>query len=152
MGEYLISLISVGALSGIASLVSYGKEQTRTEKFAVAVILVFSVISPLVSLVSDFEGFDFSDFEAPELEGGSSYGEAGREAFELGIKRLVASEWGIEEGKILVAAENFDFNTMTAGKIRITLLGKAAGVDYKEVEKYIEDAGLGACEVSYAIK
>lgn len=154
LAEYAASLVSLAALAALAGLVSYSGGEDRGHRFAISVILLYAAIVPLVPLVSELSNIDFSDItgsELPELSGGA-YLEKSEEAFEEGIRRLVSEKWGVDETKIIVSVSGFDFETMTARKIKITLLGKGVGIDFREVKKYIENNGLGECEVGYAFE
>ena len=59
----------------------------------------------------------------------------------------MASEYNLSEGDIKVFVFDFDFEKMRAGKISIILSGKAASADFRSIENFISESGLGECEV-----
>jgi len=153
LSEYLIVLVMIAALAAFAELISYSSGEDRGHKFAVSVILLYSVISPIVPLIESLEEIDISGIkeESGELSGGA-YLEVSEDAFREGILRLLFEKWGLEREKTVVSVFGFDFEKMKAERIVITLLGRGAGVDFHEIEKYIEAANLGECEVRYSIE
>lgn len=123
----------------------------RFHKFAVGAILFSASLTPLFSFVSELSRIDISDISG-EVSGDYSGGEfeaVGKEAFELGIKKLVAEREGIPEDSVFVIAEGFSVSEMKAELIKITLIKEGLGVDYRALEAYIENSGLGVCEVKY---
>ena len=154
MSEYIASLVVIAALAAFAELISYSAGEDRGHKLAISVILLYAVISPLVPLVESLRELDFepvTDTDFPITEDGA-YLEVSEEAFREGIIRAVSEKWELPREKIAVSVIGFDFADMKAEYVMITLLGRGISVDYREIEKYIEDFGLGDCEVKYAIE
>ena len=153
MSEYCFSIVLVSSLVAFAELISYSGGSEKGEKLAISAILAYLVICPLVPLLEGVRDFDISEITAggDELSGGA-YLEVGEDAFTLGIKKLLYEKWGLSESETAVAVSGFDFENMRAERIFITLLSGGFAVDFREIELYIERAGLGECEVTYAIK
>ena len=153
MAEYAVAVIMTVSLTAFAELIAYNGGEERGHKLAISVILLYSIISPLVPLFEDLKDFSFSelDFDKEEFTDGA-YLEVGEAAFREGIARAVSEKFGLDEEKIVVTIFGFDFETMRAERINITLLGRGIELDFREIEAYVEKNGLGECEVKYAIK
>ena len=150
MNEYLVGVFGVVALLGTASLLSYKSSGDFATKIAFSVLLLYTVTVPVIELVSNAEfSFDIEDYN-PDNQSGD-YEAVAKEAFELGIKRAVAERFSLDEEKIRVLSEGFNFKKMKAEKIRIILSGHSSLANYKAIEKYIREAGLGECEVELEI-
>ncbi len=149
MSEYLLMLFGTVAILGISSLLLYG-EGDGAVRFGFAVLLIYSATVPLGRLLLtekiEFPSFDLSESESPE-----ELYEAAEGAFSDGVASLVASEFSLDKARVRVLVEDFDFEKMRAGRIRIILSGRAALADYKKIEELIEDSGLGECEVEIEI-
>jgi len=147
--EYLLGVFGTVAVIGIASLFAYDGGDTAL-KFALAVLLVYSVTVPAYEVIQK------SDFTIPDLEQGAlgsdaDYLRVAEEAFREGVRSAVAAEFSLSRENIRVLSEDFDFESMSAGRVRIMLSGKAILADYKKIEDYIERLGLGECEVEIEI-
>lgn len=155
MAEYFGALISIATLAALGELVAYKQGGDRAHRFAVSVVLLYTALVPLVSFASSLGETDFFELidmgEAPTLEGGA-YVELSEEAFKLGIERLIADRWSLEESSVVVSCVGFDFSSMRAEKISVVLLKGGALVDRRAVERYVESVGLGECEVSYGFE
>ena len=60
---------------------------------------------------------------------------------------MICSKYGIDKENIKVYVFDLDFERMVAGKIKIILTGKSALSDWRGIEQYINESGLGKCEV-----
>ena len=153
MSEYCLSVVIVSALVSFAELISYSAGKERGEKIAISVITLYLIISPVAVLARGGFEFDFSSLSGDYEETGEGlYLELGEEAFCEGIKKLLLEKWGVEKSECAVAVSGFDFENMRAELIMINLLSGAFTADFREIESYIEKAGLGECEVTYAHK
>lgn len=154
MREYLVMLIVISAISGFASYASYPSAMERCSKFAISIIVLHVALMPLLSITDEIMDFDFDSFKSeislPENESGE-YLEYAEDAFKLGIKKLLYEKYGLDESEVHVVCFGFDFEKMTAEKIKITLSGKAALADYRAIEEYMEKNKLGDCEVNISL-
>ena len=153
MSEYMAGIVLFSALISFAELISYSSGEDKGERLAISVVLIYCIVAPLIPLAESFADFDISEIipEGEELSGGA-YIEVSEEGFREGILSLVVDKWGLLREETVVTVTGFDFETMTAERIIITLLSRGVSVDFHEIENYIEKAGLGVCEVRYAIK
>ena len=149
MTEYIVGVYCVAVLLGILSQLSFDKGKEKVQRAAFAVLLLYTVLMPLGRLSLDDIGFDL-DIPSYE-EGTAEYEVAAREAFALGVRRLVSEEYSLPEENVRVLVEELDIESMKAGKIRVILSGRAAFADYKGIEKYLNGLDMGVCKVEVEI-
>ena len=156
MLEYISSLVVLSSALGLVLYASYPSAQTKSVRFAAAVILLSATVSPLVSLVSSLTPDDIESFlqgiTSPDLpEGAGKFEEVAEEAFCAGVKKLIAEKYSLSELDISVRAHRFDFQKMRAEKITVVLSGYAALADWRAISDFINSQGLGECEVNIKI-
>lgn len=153
MKEYFISVIFMSFAAGLASLVSYPSAMEKCSKAAISLLVMFIVITPLLSLVGSIGNIDFDELKENIIteDGEGEYIKTAEEAFELGIKRLLLDKYGLSGDEVSVFLIGFDFEKMRAEKIKITLSGRAALADYRSIEEYVEKNNLGECEVNISL-
>ncbi len=149
MKEYMMTLFAVSLILGVLEALLY-KPGGRGERAAFAVLLAFSVLSPIEGLMHS-GSFDFPAFSPEEGEDVPAYEARAREAFEEGIASEISAAFGVKEEYVRVRAVNFSFAEMRAEKILVTLSFGAAGCDPERVKEYIEKLELGECEVGFEI-
>ena len=155
MAEYLGAVVVMSATLGIISYVSYPQGSEKTVKFAASVLLLYTAITPLLSFVirisnGEISGIvpspDYSDSEMSDEDK-----EVAESAFKEGISKLLLSKYGIKAENAEIYVIGFDFQKMRADKIKITLSGSGAISDFRGIESYITESGLGDCEVNLEI-
>lgn len=150
MTEYMLSVFAVTAALGLCSLALYKDSFEGVSKFAFSVILISTVILPLSKLTAQSPP-DFS-LKPPELpDGVPEYERVAVEAFSDGISAALKSEYSLKEEEILVSVSGFEFESMRAELIKVTLRGGGILLDRKKVENYVESLGVGKCEVEIEI-
>ena len=152
MGSYLISVVVMTAFIGFISYLSYPGVSERAIRVASSILLIYTVCIPIVSFVSNLSAGDF--FDSISDVGGSdvvlgdqTYIEVTENAFKKGVSEMICSKYGIDKENIKVYVFDLDFERMVAGKIKIILTGKSALSDWRGIEQYINESGLGKCEV-----
>lgn len=156
MREYLVSVIVMSSLLGLISYLSYPGSSEKSMKFAVAVLLVYTAMTPIATFVSAFSEEEVQDFvqNVRDEINENQYGDKGEyvrvseEAIKSGISKLIFTEYGIAEENIEVHILGFDFEKMKAKKISVILSGKAALSDYRSIENFVSELGIGKCEVN----
>ena len=151
MIEHFALVFAVAFAAAVASFVSYDGGKGLGARGAIAIILLLAVSRPIIAFATDicenreptFSGFDAElDYE---------YEEVAMDAFKNGIIELLAEEYSLERENFSVKTEGFDFSTLTAEKIYVTLYGRAAFCDPLAVERLIENYGLGECYAQVGI-
>lgn len=141
-GGYLY-VIAVMAAVAFASFASYDEERARQSRFALGIILLASLVSPLVSVVRGIGSIDFTytgeDYSAISVE------KTVEEAFVCGISLAIGEKFGIKEEDLSVEALGFDSERVRAESLLVTLSGRAAVKNYREIESYVESLGVGKC-------
>lgn len=115
---------------------------------AVSLILLYTVAIYAVGisdLVADIDTDSLIGKTDDTEIGDSEYAKVAEESFVLGVKREVSRKFDIEEEKMSVSVYGFEFEKMRAQKINIILFD-ATSADYRAVEEYVEDCGLGECK------
>ena len=67
------------------------------------------------------------------------------------FRSLLFTKYEIVPEDAEIKTEGFDFEGMRCKKIKITLYGKALLADFRAIEEYITESGLGECEVYSSI-
>ncbi len=155
MSQYLITLVAVSALAGISAYASYGEREEKGAKFAMALILVYVTVAPVITLFYSFVTDVFYSYgeQAPDISvEDTEFAENAEEAFALGIKKLLREDFSVEESDSEVLLFGFDSIKMRAEKIKIVLKGKGALADNRGIVERIEEMNIGKCEVELYVK
>ena len=155
MSQYLTSLVLVSALVGVCTYASYGESSERCVKGATALMLVYVIIAPLISLAYSFATENFYEYgqNSPEFSiEDTEFGKSAEEAFEIGIKKYLKEEFSVAEGDLTVAVFGFNAAEMKAEKIKIILSGKGALLDSRAICEEINEMNIGKCEVELRVK
>lgn len=150
MSAYFIGVFAICACLGILGLISYD-EKNNAERGAIGIILLYVVLSPIAENLSDINEKSFNIDEFGEEYIGSEYLEVGEAALCDGICLAVAESFSISEDNISVKLVGFDFNEMHCDTVRVLLSGKAITADSIAIKKFIEEMGVGMCEVEIEI-
>ena len=73
------------------------------------------------------------------------------EAFKDGISEILSQKYSLPKEDFAVKLEKFDFATMRAERISITLRSGAVVCDPLAVERYINSYGIGECHAEIGI-
>ena len=153
MGEFFVGIITVSLVISILNFISFKSKGDKTTRAAMGIILTWVVAVSAFSGLSRLRDVDFDSLTNVEIGQiyGDEYKKEAEKAFSEGIKRLLLEKYGIKKEESEVVLLNFDFETMRAEKINITLLGKGAISDFRSIENYVEQMELGECEVKIRI-
>jgi len=148
MEKYFGAIAAVAAVVSACSLLAY--KGSRGVKFALAVLLVYSVLTPISAVVPEFGGLAFGEgFDIGEYD--KTYERVAEGAFCEGIDSLICSELGLDSEGVRVACRGFDYKSMRAERVFVILSGSCISADSLKIKKIIEDSGLGECEVEIEI-
>ena len=148
MKNYLFDIFILSLAFGIAVTLSperYKKVITAT----LGVLLAASLLSPLSSLFGAIESIAPPEISDGEEEG--DYIKVAKSAFEKGVRSFISSEFSVSEDCVEVEAVGFDFSSLRAEKILVTLTGRAALADTKKIKSRLEGENLGLVEVKIEI-
>ena len=152
MGEYILSAIVISAVFAILGSLSYSQSTEGRERIALSVLLLYFLVFPLPGIAHGIADFDVSIFDGQVvLPEDGEYELVAREAFCEGVREAVSDKYGIKKDGIEVGVVGFDFGKMRAEKIKILLSGVGALADWRSIEKYVTELGLGECEVEILI-
>ncbi len=148
MKSYLFDLFILSLVFGLLLQLS-PEGYKKIISSALCLILATSLLSPLSSLIGDLDKIEPPEFSEEEGEG--AYIEVARSAFEEGVRSFLSSEFSVSRDCIEVEAVGFDFSTMTAERLIVTLTGRAAFLDTKKVKARLEQHSVGVVEVKIEI-
>lgn len=145
MSGAAITLFSTSAVLGILGLLAY-RSGDGARRFAFSVLLCLTVITSLVGALEEMR-LDFPDTGGGISDAEEVFVTVSEAAFSDGVARAIADRFALSESDITVALDGFDFQTMTARCVRVTLRGAAAYADARGIKEYIENEKLGECVV-----
>ena len=151
MTEYMRSVFAISAVIAVLSLFFYKEKKDFSVTLAFSVLVVYSALMPVISVMSKSEWDGTFELEFDGGEYSEDYLTVAEEAFCDGIERLVTEKYGLNSEGVFVLSSGFDFEKMQAERIRIILSGSAALGDCKGIEKYINELGIGRCSVEIEI-
>ena len=158
MGEYLGAVVVTSAVLGLLSYISYPSESEKTVKFAASVLLLYTALTPLLSFAGrvvegGYESLEdiIEDLGGVSYESDEEYKAVAEQAFKEGIFKLLSTKYSVSEESADVFVYGFDFQEMRAEKIKILLYGNGVTADFRAIENYITESGLGFCEVNVRI-
>ncbi len=150
MGEYLASCVVMAVVLALISYISYPGASQKSIKFASSVLLLYTVMMPVGTFVSEIYSVrNISDIFGEEFikPDGGEYIEVAEDAFVDGIIKFIVDEYRADRENIDVIISGFSFTDMRAEHITVYLSGKAALLDRRGMESKINGLGLGKCEV-----
>lgn len=153
MGEFLSGFVGVASIFGLLMYVSYPGASQRTQRAASLVLLLYFVSMPIASFIGGLSSGEFSipSYDESEVADGGAFYDTAKDAFSEGIARLLEEKYSIKGEDVSVSVYGFSLKEMKAEKIKILLFGGAVTKDWRGIEEYINESGLGECEVRVRI-
>lgn len=150
MSAYIGLIISVGIVAALGGGLLYDGEREGASRGAISVILLLATIAPVAAFVSQLSLKAPTLPDLPVAEDGE-YTEVAREAFCDGIRTLLSENYSLSEDCFAVKCEGFDFTSMRAERLTVTLRGAAVRCDPLAVEKFINSYEIGDCHAEIGI-
>lgn len=151
MSGYIISVMAATLVVALGGLISYGGSMARISRAAMAMILLYTVTLPIISLTGSFSELvseDFFDGIRVEYDpDGTVFYDRTASAFSDGVKKFLCDKYRFNEGDVSISVRGLDIETMRAEKVIVILSGRAVTADARLVVEAVEDAQLGECEV-----
>ncbi|MBQ7387571.1 MAG: hypothetical protein IJW03_05355 [Clostridia bacterium] len=151
MREYIVSVLCAVATLAILSLISYKENGDTGKRIAFAVLFIWISFVPLAKDVLSLGDIRLPSIDIDISDYTEEYKNVAEDAFSRGVKTLICDKFSLDGELVRVLVEGFDFESMSASRIRVILSGKAALASYKDIEKYIEDQGFGECDAEIEI-
>lgn len=101
--------------------------------FAIGVIFLSSLASPLMSVISEAGEIPLPDNETAIPSGGIS--DTIEESFVLGVERYIASEWGLSREDVSVSIGSFSALDVRAGKLSVELSRAGVFIDTRSMRE-----------------
>lgn len=150
MKAYLVSVILLCAAVSLASHFLGSTEASRYGRLGLSAVLLWALISPLVGLVRALP--QIPDFSLPpSTEEEPLYAVRAEEAFCEGVRAAICEKFSLSEAQVSVRTEGFDLIEMRAARVRVLLKKEAILADGFAIAAFIEEEGLGECEVEIEI-
>lgn len=141
----------VGAILLVVTLLSIGARLILDRRFSSVTRLLFSLIllSALALPLADvLKGLTLEEIPLPELGDASEFNEEMEEAYALGIRRALCSEFSLSEDEVRVVLTDFDAAQIGKGRVEVFLSGRAALADRLGMETYLKEGGILNCEIT----
>lgn len=154
MAEGIFALLAFSVSIGVATLLAYNENGRKMIAFTGGVLFFFLLTSQITGLVGELSDFDIGEYMEEiktdfKIEG--EYEAVAEEAFCDGIARLLHEEFEIDKNDVKITAQGFSFETMSATRVKILLLGKAIFKDYRRIEERLNTLGIGSFSVEVNI-
>lgn len=153
MKEYFIGVAALVLFIGVMRMISYRDGADSGSRLAFAVLILYVVFIPMADTIKEISKNGISpEIISPDIsEYENGYEKVAEDAFVKGVRSAVCQRFSLDESDVRVMVEDFDVQSMRAGRIRIFLSGKGIFASYKDVEKYIEENNLGECDAEIEI-
>jgi hypothetical protein len=143
MKSYIFDIFIICLVLGLLSTLT-PERYKKAVSTAMGIILAAYLISPMVGL---FEEIKYPELPEFSENGDGIYIDTAKAAFEDGIRNYIATEFAIDKECIEVEAVSFDFASMKAERLLVTLSGKGAFADTKKIKSSLEKENLGQIEI-----
>ena len=150
MSTYVTLFLSVGITAALGGTLLYDGERATVSRTAISVILLLAIVTPVAAFISQLS-VKLPDLPPLPDTAEGEYAEVAREAFCDGIAELLAEKYSLPKDAFAVKCESFDFTSMTAESLTVTLRGAAVRCDPLAVEKFINSYGIGVCHAEIGI-
>ena len=150
MSTYIGLIVSVGIVAAVGGALLYDGEREGASRTAISLILLLAAVAPVAAFVSQLSLTAPTLPDLPTIEDGE-YTDVAREAFCDGIRTLLSEKFSLSEDCFAVKCEGFDFTSMRAERLTVTLRGAALRCDPLAVEKFINSYEIGVCHAEIGI-
>lgn len=149
LGEYVFFALALSGVLGLIGSLSHAALH-REAYLALGALCLFALALPVARALPELlslPSFDGSDITAVG-EGG--YLATSEDAFAEGVARYVVGEYSLNADEVSVELSGFDFESMRAEEITVTLTGRAVYADLIGIRESVESelvAEGGECKV-----
>lgn len=151
--EYFLGILALSLTLAFGIGVSHSRLKGAVTVSA-GILMISAILLPLVDIFGKLNINDVTDGLFDDIEYEELTDDTVERAFEMGIAQYITDKYGVPPDSVLVMADGFKLESLRAERIYVTLSGKAALLDYKKIEKEIEESFTlgGECEVSLRIE
>ncbi len=142
-------IISMSMLVSLSTFMLHKRQDNKISRFAVGIIFLASLITPLSALLSAEPDFVLPEFE-PDC-GSEEYISYMEEGYSEGITAALAEELSIDREDIRVVLDGFNADSITAEKCTVILRGRGALCDFSMVKRLVLRMGVDSCEVEVSL-
>lgn len=143
MKSYIFDIFIICLALGVFSTLA-PEQYKKVISASMGLILAAYLLSPIVGLLEEIKYP-----ELPEIseDGDGIYIDTAKAAFEDGIRSYISGQFTIDKECIEVEVVGFDFSSMRAERVLVTLSGKGAFADTKKIKSSLEKEKLGEIEI-----
>ena len=147
----MITVLKLSLFVGVALNLAHPKQE-RFMRISLGIILLSAIMLPFIDII----GNNKLEIELPILSGGideEMSDDVIEEAFEDGIRQYICVSYDLSEENVKVMADGFDFSSMTAERLYVTLSGDGAYIDYRALSDALvkEFTRGGECRIEVNI-
>lgn len=145
MKEYVSAILLVGVLLAVGGRLLYDRRFSAVTHLLFSLILLSALALPLLEVV---DNLSVEALPLPELGDASAFDEEVGEAYAVGIRRALCTEFSLREDEVRVVLLDFSPDAMEKARVEIFLSGRAALGDRLGMEKYLREGGIANCEIT----
>ncbi len=138
-------VFSICAVLSLLALVRAPSDVERTERLAFGILLAATLLSPTLACIDELRTLTLPTVSVSPSD--PLYEQVMEQAFVDGVAEAICREFSVSAACVQVRVRDFDASAMR-GHMTILLRAEAARLDHKAVERYIEEGGLGTCDVT----
>ena len=146
MRDYSVTLVAVSALSCAVAMLLRGTGPEKYAKVAMGFVLLYAAVSPLPELIEN-AALSIENFDAPDYD--DAFGDTLEESMALGIEAALGEKFGLEGNDISVRLSGVTREPLGAEHIYVILSGDALTADHRRIKAFVDEMGLGECEVRF---
>ncbi len=144
----VIYTVALTATVSLASFIGYRTHGNRAQRMALGAILLAALVLPLAGILGADLPHDLPWTDIT-VKSESTVASVIEDAYAAGIKRLICTEWHLDDGAVSVSISGFNAETVTAERVSVTLSGTGISADRAAVARYLTAQGISNCEVRY---
>ena len=145
MKEYVGALLLVGVLLTLGTRLIFDRRFSSVTRLLFSLILLSALALPLADPVKNLA---LPEITLPEIGDASDFDVEVEEAYALGIRRALCSEFSLAEDEVRVVLSDFSPEEIGRTHVQVFLRGRAALADRLGMEKYLKDGGIVNCEIT----
>ena len=145
MKEYVSAILLVSVLLSVGGRLIFDRRFSSVTRLLFSLILLSALALPLADI---FGKLAMPELVLPEIGDASEFDMEVEQAYALGIRRALCSEFSLSEDEVRVVLSDFSPEEIARTHVRVFLSGRAALADRLGMENYLKDGGIVSCEIT----
>lgn len=149
--EYATIALKLALFVGVALNLSHPRQE-RVMRISLGIILLSAIMLPFVDIINHNQ-LNFTLSTSPGSIDTEMSDDMIEQAFEDGIQKYICASYDLDDSEVRVMADGFDFSSMTAERLYVTLSGRGVYIDYRSLADRLaqEFTRGGECRVELNI-